>query len=206
MPELSLFSMDEFLGANGKFILLDLEFTCWENSLRDGWADPDRPPEVIEIGVAAFDAARDSVLDRFASFVRPQKNVELSIYCKDLLRISQADVSRAPLLDAVVAQVTDWTRRQGLAGTPTCAWGSNDRLFLTQDVRRAECRDPFEGRRHLDLQSLFRSTPGHPADAECDRDRVRTELGLLPNPNRHRALDDAVDLVQFCRRLRTFRA
>src|SRR5258708_5836544 len=36
------------LGRAGGAILIDLEFTCWEDSLRTDWADPARPAEVIE--------------------------------------------------------------------------------------------------------------------------------------------------------------
>ena len=206
-PELSLLGMDEFLTATDVILLLlDLEFTCWDNSLHDEWLDPERPPEVIEIALVAYDMVQDAIGDHVTSFVRPQRNVELSVYCQALLNISQTSVSQAPLLGTVIARVEDWMRLRGLAGTPTCSWGANDRLFLARDARRSDCKDPFQSCRHVDLRSLFRLALGDPTDAACDRDRVRTVLGLLPNLNRHRALDDALDLVQFCRRLRVHRA
>src|SRR5207247_6198458 len=36
----------------GGAILIDLELTCWPDSLATGWADPARPAEVLEIGRA----------------------------------------------------------------------------------------------------------------------------------------------------------
>lgn len=203
--ELSLLGMDEFLTATRNLILLDLEFTCWNNSLRSGWSDPERPPEVIEIALVAYDMVQDAIGDHVASFVRPQRNVELSVYCQTLLNISQASVSQAPPLGTVIARVEDWMRLRCLADTPTCSWGPNDRLFLAHETMRTHCKDPFENRRHVDLCTLFRLALGYPTEEACDRDRVRTVLGLLPNLHRHRALDDALDLVQFCRRLRAYR-
>ncbi|HWU38844.1 MAG TPA: 3'-5' exonuclease [Candidatus Acidoferrum sp.] len=206
MAQLSLLSLDEFLAVSRGFILLDLEFTCWDNSLHDGWSDPDRPPEVIEIAAAMYDVASDSIQDHFTSFVRPQKNPILSTYCKSLLSIRQADVDQAPPLSSIVAQVDNWRTVHDAVDTPTCSWGSNDRLFLARDARRSNCQDPFEGCGHVDLRSLFREELGFPPDAPCDRDCLRATLGLLPNLRRHRALDDTLDLAQFCRRLREHRA
>jgi len=206
MSELSLFSIDEFLAAIAHFVLLDLEFTCWDDSLRDGWSDPEKPPEVIEIAAAVYDVASDSILDHFTSFVRPQKNPVLSAYCKNLLNIRQADVDQAPPLSSVIAQVDNWRRLRGAVGTPTCSWGRNDRLFLARDARRSNCQDPFEGCRHVDLRSLFQEELSFSSNASCDRDDLRVTLGLLPNLRRHRALDDTLDLAQFCRRLREHRA
>jgi inhibitor of KinA sporulation pathway (predicted exonuclease) len=194
--------MDEFLSWTQPVMLLDLEFTCWKTSLLDGWSNPERPPEVIEIAVAAYDVAKNSVSDHFTSFVRPQKNLELSLYCQNLLNISQSNVSQAPLLDSVVARIVTWRTLCCPTDTPTCSWGMNDRLFLARDAARSNCPDPFRGCRHVDLRSLFRAALADPTDVSCDRDRLRATLGLLPNLQRHRALNDVLDLPQYYQRLR----
>ena len=51
----------------GTVVLLDAEFTCWEDSLMTNWSDPSRPPEMIEIGMIAYDSVR---------------KIELSLYQK----------------------------------------------------------------------------------------------------------------------------
>ena len=67
--------------AAGGALLIDLEFTCWEDSLRTQWADPARPAEIIEIGLAVYDAGARAVLDTFTTLARPHVNPVLSDYC-----------------------------------------------------------------------------------------------------------------------------
>jgi len=189
-----------------QLILLDLEFTCWEDSLRTNWSDVERPPEVIEVAVVAYDSARDAVSESFASFVRPGKNVELSSYCTGLLYISQSDIDQAPRLKDVLAGMAEWVARLGISGEPTCSWGINDRIFLAQDAQRSGCRDPFRACTHADLRSLYSVALRCPPTRIYDRDDARRILGLSPNNKRHSALADALDLVQFCRMLRSDRA
>ena len=189
-----------------RLILLDLEFTCWEDSLRTNWSDSERPPEVIEVALVAYDPARDAVSESFTSFVRPSRNVELSRYCTDLLYISQSDIDQAPPLKDVLAGLAEWVARLGISGVPTCSWGVNDRIFLAQGAQRSGCGDPFEACRHADLRLLYGMALRCPPARICDRDEARRILGLSPNHRRHSALADALGLVQFCRMLRSDRA
>jgi len=187
-------------------ILLDLEFTCWEDSLDTNWSDVERPPEVIEVALVAYDPVRDVVSESFASFVRPSRNAALSRYCTGLLCISQSDIDQAPPLKDVLAGLDEWVARLGMSGAPTCSWGINDRVLLAQDAQRSGCCDPFQACTHADLCSLYGMALRYPPARICDRDEVRRILGLSPNHRRHSALADAMDLVQFCRRLRDDRA
>lgn len=195
-----LVDLDGFYGTH-RVILLDLELTCWEGSLESDWSDPARPPEVIEIGLAAYDILHGNVLDTFSARVRPRVNPVLSEYCKSLVRISQDEIDRSRPLAAVLENVGDWCIRARATDVPTCSWGS-DRGFLSADAGCSNCGDPFGLSPHMDLRSMFQSLLGYPSGAACERDRLREVLGLGPNHHRHRALDDAVDLAQFCRALR----
>lgn len=183
-------------------ILMDLEYTCWEGSLRSGWSDTARPAEVIEIGLAAFDFQQDTVLDTFSTLVRPKMNPLLSEYCKSLLQISQKDIDRSPSLHDALDRVAEWDAHIGAWNVPTCSWGSGDRICLTLNAERSGCTDPFFAVAHVDLSSLMSSTLVPPLGVPLERDDVRAFLGLSLNGNRHRALDDALDLAQFCRALR----
>jgi inhibitor of KinA sporulation pathway (predicted exonuclease) len=183
--------LDEFLCLT-TVVLLDCEFTCWEDSLRTRWSDPNRPPEVIEIGFAEYDVGRDQVGRAFTSLVRPRLNPELSAYCKRLLGISQAEIDRAPPLVEVLPQMHAWLTTLGLSGAPTCEWGS-DRPILAQEATRCGASSPFHDTPHVDLRVLYQRVFG-----EGDRDAARRRFGLPENRDRHRALPDALDLRQFC--------
>ena len=77
------------------FIGLDCEFTCWTNSFDLDWADPEFPPEVIQIGLSVYDVSVFSLLDEFDSYVSPVVNRMLSDYCKDLLNLTQDTIDNA---------------------------------------------------------------------------------------------------------------
>lgn len=77
-------------------VIFDLEWTAWPDSMRTGWADPARPPEIIQIGavrVAMDDGCAEC--DSFSAFVRPKINPKLSDYIMDLTNIRQTDIDSA---------------------------------------------------------------------------------------------------------------
>src|SRR5213593_3897440 len=123
-------------------ILLDLELTCWEESVKTNWADPTRPPEVLEIGLALLDLPSGQVVNTFSSLAKPKVNPRLSDYCKSLLKITQEEIDRAQPLPEVVARVIRWDAQLGLPDTPTGAWGTLDRLWLHADAHRCNSTDP----------------------------------------------------------------
>jgi inhibitor of KinA sporulation pathway (predicted exonuclease) len=183
------------LTSAGGALLIDLEFTCWEDSLRTQWADPARPAEVIEIGLAAWCLDTRTVSGSFASLVRPRVNPALSPYCHALLHIAQEDIDAAEELPMVLGALEGWLRVQPKPDVPTCGWGAMDRVRLTADARAAGASDPLAGRAHLDLRAVLTALLDH--RAPIDRETVRALKDLPPNPRRHRALDDTLDLLHF---------
>jgi inhibitor of KinA sporulation pathway (predicted exonuclease) len=121
MANLECLDTHEFT-ATPRIVLMDLELTCWEDSLRTLWSDPLRPPEVIEIGLALYDQATRDIVSTFSALIRPKVNSQLSSYCQDLLRITQQDIDLAKPLPEVVEQIAAWERRQNIGGAPTCTW------------------------------------------------------------------------------------
>ena len=179
----------------GGALLIDLEFTCWEDSLRTGWADPARPAEVIEIGLALYDATTRTVRDTFTALVRPRVNPVLSDYCVALLHISQAEIDTADDLPVALARVEQWLGATPARGWPTCGWGPFDRKVLATNARMRGVADPLASRGIIDLRDVMTALVGHPTP--LDRDELRRLKSLPPNPRRHRALDDTLDLTQF---------
>jgi inhibitor of KinA sporulation pathway (predicted exonuclease) len=181
-------------GAGGA-LLIDLEFTCWEDSLRTNWADPARPAEVIEIGLATYRIDSRAVSGSFACLVRPQVNPTLSDYCLDLLHIPQPEIDAAEPLPIVLSALEGWLRVQPIPDLPTCGWGGMDRVRLARNAAMLNTPDPFGQRPHIDLRTVMTALVDHPKP--IDRDELRALKNLSPNPRRHRALDDALDLLNF---------
>jgi inhibitor of KinA sporulation pathway (predicted exonuclease) len=183
------------LRGAGSALLIDLEFTCWEDSLGTDWADPARPAEVIEIGLAAYDVVARTVTGSFTTLVRPRVNPILSDYCHELLHIPQCEIDAAAELPAVLADLERWLRGLPAQTLPTCGWGARDRTRLATNAAMRGVPDPLAGRRHLDLRAVMTALVHHPTP--IDRDELRALTRLPPNPRRHRALDDALDLIHF---------
>ncbi|MFC1821083.1 exonuclease domain-containing protein [Thermodesulfobacteriota bacterium] len=126
--EISTISAEEFFELQS-LILMDLEFTCWEDSLRTGWSRQDRPPEILEIGLVAYDLKDDKVIDTYQSYVKPALNPGLSSYCRNLLKLSQAAIDCSLPLVNHSRLICDWLLRLEIPSAPTCSWGE-DRSFL----------------------------------------------------------------------------
>ena len=181
-------------------LLFDLEFSCWADNAATRWVDVERPPEVLAVGLAAYDLDADQVVSTFASLVRPARHPQLSAYCLDLLRLSQQEVDGAPSLADVIDHLTQWLSPFA-AAVPTCSWGADRRFFDADRIRQA-CVDPFAARPQVNLMERTRTMLGLAETAFLDRDDARSRLGLPPSAQRHDALADALDLAPFCRRLK----
>lgn len=108
-----------------RFIIYDLEATCWLG----------RPPgginEIIEIGAVMVDPTGD-VLSTFSKFVKPTVNPILSGFCKKLTSISQENVDRADKYPKVIEQFKDWINVYE-EDYRLCSWGKYDKVMLTDN-------------------------------------------------------------------------
>jgi len=181
---------------SSRVLLMDVEFTCWEQNVATRWEDRSNPREILAVGLVALDADSGEVRDQFHAWVKPRIHPQLSVYCLNLLRVTQAEIDRAQPLTAILAAIARWTTACTWVGAPTCSWG-RDRRFLNADVRRHGCADPFQGRAHIDVMTQVRQMLGLPSDTFFDRDHARAILQLPACTSRHDALADALDLAGF---------
>ncbi len=187
-------------------LLIDCEFTCWEDSRQSQWSDPHRPPELIEIAMARYDLRGDEIGETLTRLVRPRLNPRLSRYCEALTHIDQGAIDAAPALPDVLRAVEAWLSARDLRGVPICEWGAADLPFIAMDASRHGCRSPFRDARHIALKSLYEQLVDRATFGDGERDTIRDRFGLAMNPGRHRALFDALDLACFCRHLRRLAA
>jgi inhibitor of KinA sporulation pathway (predicted exonuclease) len=131
----------------------------------------------------------------FATLVRPRVNPVLSAYCTELLHITQQEIDASDELPAALGRLESWLRDASADGLPTCGWGPIDRGRLAANARKRDVADPLAGRPHIDLRDVMTALRQHPMPIA--RDELRALAHLPPNPRRHRALDDAVDLAHF---------
>jgi len=175
-------------------IFLDCEYTCWEDSLETGWADPNYPEEVIQIGLALFHVHENKFIEKYSRYVRPTTNPILSQYCKNLLQIEQTAIDEADDCLTVFEEISNLLNNYNNNNQSmlTCSWGT-DRKVLEINANKNLCPDPFTSLPSIDLEvvatDIFCKDNGH-----LVREELRTMLGL-PHPKiRHDALADALDV------------
>ena len=180
------------LGQFKSVLCLDTEFTCWENSLRGGWSDPEFPPEILQIGLAGYDTASGTTISEYVSFVRPALNRELSDYCKNLLRLSQQTIDQACSLPVIVTEIENYLLDYKPENCCLCSFGP-DLIQISEDTTRQGLSDPFEQFAWLNLQSEGSKVLSLVGELP-ERIDVRSALGLTESLHRHDALDDARDV------------
>ena len=173
-------------------ICLDLEYTCWENSMRDNWPDPKFPAEVIQVGMASFNMAKSQYLDKFSSYVRPVLNPRLSDYCINLLQIPQSTIDNSPALPEVIDQISSFVNGYNKDSTLVCAYGPDCKRFADDAARHYRDR-PLDSFTYLNLQQEAGKILGR-TDKLPGRDYIKEHFQLPPSENRHDALDDALDV------------
>ena len=89
-----------------RYIIVDLEATCWEGRT------PVEKMETIEIGAVALAGASAGTpwvaAGEFASFVRPVASPQLSDFCRRLTSIEQRDVDGAGYFWEVFPAFAEW--------------------------------------------------------------------------------------------------
>jgi 3'-5' exoribonuclease 1 len=108
-----------------KYIIVDLEATCWENK------NEPKQNEIIEIGAVCINENKE-IESEFCAFVKPILHPTLSDFCKKLTTIKQSDVDIALHFDKVVVAFKNWI---GTEEYVLCSWGFYDKTQLTSDCK-----------------------------------------------------------------------
>ena len=173
-------------------ICLDLEFTCWENSMQNDWPDPQFPAEILQVGMAGFDLIQGQCLNTFNAYVRPALNPKMSNYCINLLQISQNIIDDSLALSQVINKISSFMSNYSDDSTLVCAFGPDWKRFADDAVRH-DRESPFTPFTCLNLQQEAAQVMGM-TEKLPERDQIKQHFQLPPSSNRHDALDDALDV------------
>jgi len=167
-----------------KYIVYDLEATCWEGNTTG------RQQETIEIGAVKLNRYGE-VLDSFSRFVKPEIHPFLSPFCLHLTQIDQADINRASKFPSVIEDYMDWI---GLEEEYILAsWGNFDRIQLERDCKLHRLEDDWLIN-HINLKKQYARLK-----------RINNPIGLKKAVKKegfeftgmhHRAIADAENLTK----------
>ncbi len=84
-----------------KFLIFDLEATCWESHVSHLYQQ-----EIIEIGACIMNQYGE-IESTFSSLVKPNIHKFLSPYCKNLTQINQEEINKAKRFPEVIDRYLD---------------------------------------------------------------------------------------------------
>ncbi|OAV46297.1 3'-5' exonuclease [Lewinella sp. 4G2] len=168
-----------------KFIVYDIEATCWEG----------RPPgmvqETIEIGAVEVDQYGRS-LRQFSRLIKPVIHPQLSHFCRKLTQIDQDDINRARKFPRVIRDFQDWIGVED-EDYLLASWGDFDRTQLMADAQQHRLDDWWLDE-HIDLKRQYQQIRNLPKKRGL-KSAVKHE-GHVWEGEQHRALTDAINTTK----------
>ncbi|KAF1069355.1 MAG: DNA polymerase III PolC-type [Pseudomonas citronellolis] len=165
------------------WLVIDLEATTEEG----GW--PVEEMEIIEIGATLVAEADGRELDHFQRFVRPQRRPLLTLFCRELTHISQANVDSAASLPEVWQQFEHWLAQHRPRLVGWASWGDYDRRQLEQDWQRNRLSSQLSDVQHINLKQRFAQARQLKKPVGLNTALHLAGLNFQGQP--HRALEDA---------------
>ena len=170
-----------------RFIIVDLEATCWENV-----RSYDRM-EIIEIGAVEMSSPEASPTREFNCFVRPVVEPQLSSFCVELTTIYQSLVDEADTFALTFHEFLDWI---GPEPYYLCSWGGYDQTQFKIDCERHGIAFPPEFENHINVKKEFAKVM---AVKSCGMKRALSIANIPLEGTHHRGIDDARNIAKLAR-------
>lgn len=172
------------LGGDMRYIIVDLEATCWEGDF------PRDNMEIIEIGAVELLSAKGPISRQFCEFVRPVHKPVLSDYCTKLTSITQNDVTLASTFPSVFQRFVDWV---GADPFIFGSWGAFDLKQLKRDCVRHNMIFPLAFEQHSNIKRVYAKFRHIPP---CPMTQALQFEGLPLEGVHHRGIDDARNIAK----------
>ncbi len=168
--------------AMAHWLVIDLEATTDDG----GW--PLAEMEIIEIGATLVNR-EGRELDHFQRFVRPLRRPLLTLFCRELTHISQAQIDGAAPLGEVWPLFERWLGQHQGRLEGWASWGDYDRRQLEQDWRQLGVSSALDQVPHINLKQRF--AKARRLERPLGLNGALQLAGLQFNGQQHRALEDA---------------
>ena len=177
--------------SSGELILIDLEFTAWEDSLRTSWSSETQFREIVNIGaVKAFiDADTVKIMDKFDVIVKPKINSIASDYFIALTGINNEDISKGLSFEAALEGLLSFVGKTNFL----YANGSDYSVLMeNMMINHLKTAPPkiFSIRRYLSKSLGLTS-----AETISSELYKYTKFSLTLNLKSHRGVDDCLSIL-----------
>ncbi len=167
-----------------KYIVLDLEATCWEKGMK-------YQNEIIEIGAVLINEQQE-IESEFQRFVKPIRFPILSDFCKQLTSISQAQVDEAAHFYEVVEEFKAWFECEA-EDYFLCSWGFYDKNQLINDCQISKLEHAWVSR-HISIKHQYAEIKNLRRAIGMKRALEKEKLEL--EGTHHRGIDDARNIAK----------
>src|SRR3989344_1460997 len=132
-----------------RFILLDTEYTSWEDSQERGWG-PNKYKEIIQIGAISVDGKSLAEEGAFSVFVKPVKNPQLSDFIVGLTGITQEKIDTEGIsLPEAMSRLGEFVE-----DLPMYAYGT-DGTVIIENCALVGTPAPFAENRIINMRSFI---------------------------------------------------
>jgi inhibitor of KinA sporulation pathway (predicted exonuclease) len=177
-----------------RFVIFDLEATCYENGRQDEIKPDGFDNEIIEIGAVMLDSDGKEI-SRFQSFAKPKLYPKLSNFCKELTTIKQEDVDNADDLADVLVNFINWCD-----GATLVSWGFYDKTQLGKDLIKNDLEYLLDDiQDHKSIKHLYAQWKNLRRKGIGLSKALRME-GLKFEGTPHRGIDDAINIANIFRK------
>jgi inhibitor of KinA sporulation pathway (predicted exonuclease) len=167
-----------------KFIVIDIEATCWEDSVFQK-----ENSEIIEIGVSLIDFSLKKVIKK-RSYLVKNKTSTISDYCTNLTGITQQMIDKD---GHDLMRVSKLIRKEF---SPThISWGAwgNDNEMLLRECDKTKSVFPFNTN-FTDISHLYSLKKGN--SKKWNLSKALTEESLSFIGNKHSGMDDSFNTAR----------
>ena len=179
-----------------KYIVLDLEATCWKTRQKN------HTNEIIEIGAVMIDEKGEK-LSEFCRFIKPSKHPILSDFCKELTSITQTQVENAQHFPEVLKAFQDWVGIEEEQDYKLCSWGFYDAKQFQKDCQLWGL-DTAWLKPHISIKHQYTVVKG--LSRNMGMKRALALEGIPLEGTHHRGIDDARNIAKiFVRYLEEWR-
>ncbi|CAH8538963.1 unnamed protein product [Schistosoma intercalatum] len=182
-------------------LIIDLEATC--ESKEKITTDADYPHEIIEFPILLYSTRLRKCVSVFHAYCKPRLHPDLSEFCTDLTQIQQIQVDNAQPFPHVLLQIEEWLFKRHKLANKRCAivcdCSADMSKFMRIQCRLANISIPSWANIWINLTKSFRAFYKFPSRYRITLNVMLHDLGLSFVGQRHRGLDDAINILRIVR-------
>lgn len=169
----------------GEIVVVDLEYTAWEQSLSRGWGEPWEWREIVHVGALLVEARGFAHMEAYEAFVKPIRNPLLSDYFQTLTGIRQSDVDEHGLdFQQMIIELGDFFDKGDIA-----IFNGSDGEVLAENCAFHHIDAPFIRPKMFNFRPLLSTSLGC-SSSELTSSGLPSLAGIKLDLRKHSALDD----------------